>query len=147
MKNALLVLSFVLSCCVAACRTTTTSAPARSSDLRAAHMVPVGAWELWDADEKLGSVVRFEEREPSSRGFYSVLDLGLQDLGLIDLQGRAWRYRAHERESEWVGSGTVLRGARAILGGGAASRLVEVELEKLVPGAGRTPQPVPGDPR
>jgi hypothetical protein len=132
-KNALLVSSIVLACGLAACRTTTTSVPANSAELRATRTVPVRAWELWDGDVKLGSVVRFEEPGHPDRAFFSVRDLGLQDLGLVDLQGRAWRLRAHERESEWVGTGTVLRGARAILGGGAASRLVEVELAKLAP--------------
>jgi hypothetical protein len=50
---------------------------------------------------------------------------------MIDLQGRAWRYRPHRREPEWLGTGTILKGARLVLGGGAASRMVEIGLEKL----------------
>lgn len=133
MKADLFVSSILLACCLAACRTTTTSMPAGASEIRATHTLPVRGWELWDGDVQLGSLVRFEEPGHPERAFFSVRDTGRQDLGLIDLQGRAWRYRAHEREPEWVGSGTVLRGARAILGGGAASRLVEVELESLAP--------------
>jgi hypothetical protein len=39
-----------------------------------------------------------------------------QELGRIDGLGRAWRHEPHEREPLWVGTGTVIEGARAILG-------------------------------
>jgi hypothetical protein len=124
LRSLLLIL---VSC--GACRTTTTSSPAESSGVAVARAVAVRAWELWDAGTLLGSVVRYEEPGRPDRAFFGVRDDDHQDLGMIDHQGRAWRYRAHQREPEWVGTGTVLKGARSILGGSAASRLVEIGLQ------------------
>ena len=96
-------------------------------------------WELWEADALLGSVVRYAARERAGSGFFGVRDVHGQDLGMIDLRGRAWRYRPHRREPEWLGTGTILKGARLILGGGAASRLVEIELGTLADEGQRKP--------
>jgi hypothetical protein len=129
--------AILLLACLA-CRTTTTSTPANTTNVTASHTAPVEAWELWDADARLGSIVRYEGTGPGRKGFFGVRDVDGQDLGMIDLQGRAWRYRPHRREPEWLGTGTILKGARLVLGGGAASHLVEIELETL-DGAGYRP--------
>ena len=84
-----------------------------------------------DDGRLLGSLVRYESQIDLSQGYYAVRNRDGQELGLVDLEGRAWRYRAHERESEWLGTGTVIEGARRILSGSWATTLEEVELAKL----------------
>lgn len=89
------------------------------------------AWELWESGRCLGAFVRFEEHGNTERAFYSVRNREGQELGIVDLDGRAWRYRAHASEPEWLGSGTVIDGARRILGGTTAATSVEVDVHRL----------------
>jgi hypothetical protein len=125
----------ILLVALAACRTTTESAPAHASEAIVSRALPVEAWELREQGGALGTVLRYVETGDSARSFFSVRDPAGHELGMIDAQGRAWRYRPHRREPEWVGTGTVLRGARAILGGGTASALAPIELPR--PASGR----------
>ena len=73
-----------------------------------------------DAGAELGFVLRFEASE-DGRCFHSVRNEWNQELGLVDAEGRAWRYRPHASEPEWLGTGTVGEGAGRILGATAAS--------------------------
>lgn len=113
-----------------ACRTTTTSAPVHASEAVVTRSVPVEAWELREREAVLGTILRYVETGRSARTFFLARDREGHELGMIDAQGRAWRYRPHRRDPEWVGTGTVLRGGRSILGGGAASELVPIELPR-----------------
>ena len=123
----------LLAASAVACRTTTTSAPVHASEAVVTRSMPVEAWELREGDAVLGTVVRYVETGANARTFFLARDGDGHELGMIDAQGRAWRYRPHRREPEWVGTGTVLRGARSILGGGAASGLAAVELPRPAP--------------
>jgi len=73
----------------------------------------------------------FEERGNVERAFYSVRNREGQEIGIVDLHGRAWRYHAHVSESEWLGTGTVFEGALKILGGSSAGTPVEVDVRRL----------------
>jgi hypothetical protein len=89
----------------------------------------VRAWEIVQADRVVGVVVEFTE-EPGRR-FYSVRNAWQQELGLVDAVGRAWRYRPHESEPDWLGSGTVVEGAARVLGLDGEAEVFEVELGSL----------------
>ncbi|HEV8112207.1 MAG TPA: hypothetical protein VGR31_05490 [Planctomycetota bacterium] len=122
----------VLSClALAACRTSTTSHVPGPASIAITQATPVRAWELWESGRCLGAFVRFEEHGNTERAFYSVRNREGQELGIVDLDGRAWRYRAHASEPEWLGSGTVIDGARRILGGTTAATSVEVDVHRL----------------
>ena len=60
--------------------------------------------------------------------YYSVRNAYHQELGSLDEHGRAWRFVPHQREAEWVGTGTLVEGARKILELGPGADLEEVEL-------------------
>jgi hypothetical protein len=116
---------------VAACRTTTTYSPPNMDAAVVVRSEAVFAWELRDADHVVGYVVRFETGEHASKTHYSVRNEHRQELGIVDADGRAWRYRAHQREPEWLGTGTVQKGARLILDASDHASLVVTDLARL----------------
>jgi hypothetical protein len=124
-----LALLFLLP--IAACRTTETSHVPGASNIAVTRAEPVRAWELWEQGRLLGSIVRFEETGEAARAFYSVRNREGQEIGLVDAQGRAWRYRPRESEPDWLGTGTVIEGAARILDGTEDAELIEVDLEQL----------------
>jgi hypothetical protein len=91
----------------------------------------VRAWDVLDGARRAGSVVRFQDPDRADRAWYSVRNEHRQEIGIVDVDGRVWRYRPHEREPEWLGSGTVLAGASRILAVGAGATLVEVDVEEI----------------
>lgn len=93
-------------------------------------------WEVRSGLELHGFVARYASQDVPPRTYFLVQNRERQDLGLIDSFGRAWRYLAHERESEWVTTGTVLQGARAILSAGPEATLVEVAADEATPPGG-----------
>jgi hypothetical protein len=121
-----------------ACRTTTTSRLPGPESVSITRTKPVRAWEIWDSGRCLGSFVRFEEPGKPDRAFYSVRNREGQEIGIVDIDGRAWRYRVHSSAPDWLGSGTVFEGARRILDGSASASPVEVDVEKLREILGRT---------
>ncbi|MCZ6597660.1 MAG: hypothetical protein O7B99_08485 [Planctomycetota bacterium] len=96
-----------------ACRTTQVERRAAPVQPVVRHLAPVRAWDVTAREGVVGRVVQFTSAEDS---VYMVQNPWNQDLGMIDQLGRAWRYRPHEREPAWVGSGTILEGAQTILG-------------------------------
>jgi hypothetical protein len=122
----------------AGCRTTSTSHLPGPASISVTQTKPVRAWELWESGRCLGALVRFEEPGNAERAFFSVRNREGQEMGIVDLNGRAWRYRAHASESEWLGTGTVFDGARRILGGSPAAAPVEVEVGRLQEILGRS---------
>ena len=128
-----------------ACRTTTTSRIPGPASVEITQASPVRAWELWVSGRCLGAVVRFEARGDPRRVFYSVRNREGQEMGIVDQNGRAFRYRAHASDPEWLGTGTVFDGARRILGGMTAPEPVEVDvsrLQELLGGKGSPGAPV-----
>lgn len=116
---------------IVACRTTSTSRTPGPESISITQTTPVRAWEMWEAGRCLGALVRFEEISDTRRAFYSVRNREGQELGIVDLDGRAWRYRPHSSEPEWLGTGTVFDGARRILGGSSEAQPVELDVKKL----------------
>jgi hypothetical protein len=120
--------SSILALAVLACTTTRTVEPAGASNARAQQLRPERTWHLLENGEPRGVVVQFAaSAEPGARRplYYSVQNARRQELGMIDAQGRAWRYEVHQREAHWLLTGTLLEGARAILGAGPAAELAE----------------------
>jgi hypothetical protein len=108
-----------------------------SADALVTRTRPARAWALVEAGERLGLVVQFSRDGRSDEGggasagyYYSVRNVWHQELGTIDVHGRAFRFVPHEREAQWVATGTLVEGARGILGGGDDAELVDVSLEE-----------------
>jgi hypothetical protein len=129
---ALLALACLLP---AACTTESHSQIAGPKIAIVTRTLPSKGWEVRDDGRLAGSVLLYEEPGNASAGYYSVRNAQGQVLGMVGLDGRAWRYRLHEPEPEWLGTGTVLEGVRRILGTSALSALDEAELASLA-GAG-----------
>lgn len=117
-----------------ACRTTRERAPVDPASAAPVHSTAVRAWRVVDADAVRGWVIAFREDASDPREFFAVQNELRQELGIIDAQGRAWRYRPFQDEPEHVASSTVVDGARAILGTSANARLEEVSLAALADG-------------
>ena len=78
--------------------------------------------------------MRFEETD-GTRYFFSVRNAHQHELGLVDSFGRAYRYRPHQEEPEWLGTGTVEEGVRRILELSEEALLEPVALEDLTEAA------------
>lgn len=107
--------------------------PINLDSAMALHADPVRAWEVQDNGHPAGTLVRYADADHPERGFFSVRNLEQQVLGIVDLQGRAWRYRPHEHDPEWLGTGTVAQATSWILGCSEGCVLVEVPLDSLAP--------------
>ncbi len=131
-------LGLALAC---ACSTTRESQPV-GLDLNAVILrsEPLRAWRLASQDRTLGYVVLFADSPAANRPertVYSVRNPWQQEIGTIDGLGRAWRFVPHQREAQWLESGTVLGGARAILAAPAEATFEEIPLEAI---GGSSPQ-------
>jgi len=125
-------LALLAGCLAAACVTESHSQIAGPKTALVTRTLPTRGWELRDDGRLAGSVLLYSDPEAARMDYYSIRNVEGQVLGLIDLEGRAWRYRLHEEEPEWLGTGTVLEGARRILGTGALSSLEEAEIAALL---------------
>lgn len=129
------LVALALVACTAACRTTTTSSPPGLENAVVLRSHAVRAWDVIDGAIHAGSVVRFEEPGTAARAWFSVRNVHAQELGIVDVEGRAWRYRPHQRDPVWLGSGTVLTGASRILDAGPGAKMVEVPVADVASGA------------
>jgi hypothetical protein len=123
----------VLLACLApaACMTESQSqSPGRKTAI-VTRTLPVRGWEVRDDGRLAGSVLLYTEPGHEHTGYYSVRNSQGQVLGMVDFEGRAWRYRLHEEELEWLGTGTVVEGVRRILGTSALALLESAELGSL----------------
>lgn len=114
-----------------ACRITTTSSPSNMGAMIVTRSMPAKAWEVVEGARRVGYVVRYEAPDAADRAYFSVRNEHGQELGIIDVEGRAWRYRAHASDAEWLGSGTVVQGTRSILEASDRAELDPVDLERL----------------
>lgn len=127
----LLALLAALPTLCAACRTTATQVPVNMESAVVLRATAVSAWRVEDEGALAGYVVRFDAPEREDRSYFSVRNEHRQEIGLVDRDGRAWRYRAFVRDAEWVGTGTVRSGVRTILGTSERTRLVSIPVEQL----------------
>lgn len=130
------ILALALATCaaLAACKTQKTEEPAGSSLHQIEKLTAVRAWNVLEAGGRVGSIVLYADPEApndASKHYFSVRNTFQQELGSLDGLGRAWKFSPHQREARSIGSGTVLDGARKILGLGPDCELVEVELAAL----------------
>ncbi len=115
-----------------ACRTERTIAPAGLAAARPLLLTPHGTWRVVEGGELAGLIVRLapaDDRERASKHLYSVRNPLQQELGVVDGLGRAWKHEPHASEPRWVATGTLLEGARAILGAGGSAELIELSGE------------------
>jgi len=126
-----LALGASLLATASACRSVTTQQPINLDSAVATRGEPVRAWEVLDHGRVVGSLVRYDDAADPARGFFSVRNVDRQSLGIIDLDGRAWRYRPHVKEAEWLGTGTVAQSASWILGCSPSCELHEIPLHEL----------------
>lgn len=116
---------------LAGCRTTTTSTPANMGSAIVMRAEPVFAWEMRETDRLVGYVVRFQSGDTAPETYYSVRNEHNQELGIVDSSGRAYRYRAHQRDPEWLGTGTVERCAKLVLDTSESARMIATDLARL----------------
>ena len=117
--------------CAPGCLTEVSHSPAETQIEAPAISRATRAWEVVERGKVAGVVVEFSEQE-GDRLFFSVRNVEQQELGMVDAYGRAWRFRPYERESDWLGTGTVLVGVRGILGLEGAAELYEIPIELLI---------------
>lgn len=134
MRSIVLVLGIG---CATACRTTTTSTPPGLSEAIVLRSYAARAWSVVDGEHRVGFVVRFEEPGTAGRSWFSIRNAYAQEVGIVDIDGRAWRYKPHQRDPEWLGSGTVQAGTVRILEANAAAQLVEIAVESIGPAVNR----------
>lgn len=120
---------FACALALSSCETIETTGPASSPAAVVRASQPSGAWVLRTGGRTVGALVRFEEAG-SGRFLYSVQDGWGFDRGIVDAEGRAWRYVPHA-EPEWTSTGTVLAGAGAILELASEPTMQPVELDAL----------------
>jgi hypothetical protein len=130
MNPSLSRLALALPLVVAACHTTESRTTIGTHEAAEPRLgVPTAAWTVHEAGQPahspLGEVVRFEDAGDPPGVMFLVRNRWSQDLGLVDELGRAWRFRPHGAEPEWVGTGTVAQGAGLILGARGDCRLEE----------------------
>lgn len=139
MRLILPLLCLVLAIPSFACQTRVSRTQVPAEAVPMASALPTRAFELVERGRVVGIVVEFVELR-GDRRFFSVRNELQQELGLVDQDGRFWRYRAHgEEDAEWIGSGTVLLGAIRILEADEGCEMFEVGLELLsTPASGDT---------
>lgn len=121
----------LLACLAPACTTESLTQRAGPSSAIITRTMPTRGWEVRDDGRLAGSLLLYSDPEHAETSYYSVRNAQGQVLGMVDFDGRAWRYRLHEEQPEWLGTGTVLEGTRRILGTSALATLEEAELATL----------------
>jgi len=123
-------LPLLLTALLAGCQAQLRHSETFESEGELSFLAATRAWEVVLSGRVVGSVVEFAEGA-QGRNFFSVRNARQQELGMVDLHGRAWRFRPHAEEPEWLGTGTVLAGTRGILELDTSPELVEVALDLL----------------
>ena len=113
---------------IAGCRTTVVERLAQAPVVQVQRTAAARSWDVVADGKVMGRVVLFGDGGDPGSAVYMVQNTFSQDLGMIDGLGRAWRYRPHEEQAQWVTTGTVSEGAAGILGSGPSCRLVETSL-------------------
>lgn len=133
-RRPIALLSLLAGLHVAGCTHEVHTAPTNLHDAVVLGLSPEAAWQVLEGGRTVGSVVLYREDAHPNREFYAVHNVHQQDVGQIDSNGRAWRYRPH-REPELVGSGTIPSGVSLILGLPSEPTLESISLEDLSGGA------------
>ena len=132
-RRSIALLSLLAGLHVAGCTHEVHTAPTNLHDAVVLGLSPEAAWKVLEGGRSVGSVVLYREDSSPNREFYAVHNVHEQDMGQIDSNGRAWRYRPHE-DPELVGSGTIPSMVRLILGLSSEAQLESVSLDDLTGG-------------
>jgi len=109
----------------AGCRTTRMARPLTlQTPPEAIRLEAQRAWGVLEDGRRLGTVIEFRPITRVRDPIFSVLDPAGLEMGLVDALGRVWQGPAEGGERLWLGSGTLLEGARRLLGGGEGAVLV-----------------------
>ncbi len=131
MSRLPLILTLLSGLGMGACQGPKQAVSSSQTEASATVANAVRAWEVVLGGRVIGVVVEFAE-VGGGRGFHSIRNAHHQELGMVDEHGRTWRYRAHSDEPDWLVTGTVFDGTRAILGVGEEAEVYEVSLETLL---------------
>lgn len=121
----------LLALCSAACTSTSQSQLAGPENAIVRRTNAAKGWRVRDDGCLAGSLLLYADPEDRGAGYYSVRNPEGQTLGMVDFEGRAWRYRPHQEQPDWLGTGTVLEGVRRILETSALTVLEEAPLSGL----------------
>ncbi len=111
------------------CITKTTSSPDFGHD-NIRQGAASQAWMVFADGQVQGYAIRFQEVGGQGEVHTSIRNPHNQDLGWVDSEGRAWRYRLHG-DPEWLGTGTLLKGALSILELDLSADLVPIPFEDV----------------
>ena len=125
-----LALALLLALPAASCTTESNHRPIGLDEGAPTLATAVEAWEVVEAGQVVGTVVVFEVDGTGER-FFQVRNPHQQELGMVDAEGRWWRYDPHADEPEWLGTGTVREGICRLLGAGPEAPFYDVPLATL----------------
>lgn len=91
----------------------------------------VEAWEVVEESRVVGTVVIFEVESRGGERFYQVRNPHQQELGMVDAEGRWWRFEPHAARPIWIGTGTIQEGVCEILGVPVETPFFEVPIATL----------------
>jgi hypothetical protein len=91
----------------------------------------VEAWEVVAEGRVVGTVVIFEVESRDGERFYQVRNPHQQELGMVDAEGRWWRFEPHAARATWLGTGTVREGICEILAVPEETPFFEVAIATL----------------
>lgn len=124
------VAAAALAASLAACITTEHTSPAPATVPEVVVSAPTELWRVIAGGEHVGWVVRYTPADARD-AFLSVRNAWQQEIGMIDAEGRWWRFQAHRDEPAQVGAGATADGVAAILGLGGTPELEPAPLEAL----------------
>jgi len=110
-----LQLSLLIPLALAGCVTESIERPVGMELGRPTISRAVEAWEVVVQDRVVGTVVIFEVESRDGERFYQVRNPHQQELGMVDAEGRWWRFEPHAPRPVWLGTGTVREGVCRIL--------------------------------
>lgn len=120
----------LLAGCLAACVTESLDRPVGLDQSAPTLSRAVEAWEVVEAGRVVGTVVVFEVQGTGER-FFQVRNPHQQELGMVDAEGRWWRYAPASPEPEWLGTGTVRDGVCLLLGAAPDAPFYDVPVATL----------------
>ncbi|MCA8978614.1 MAG: hypothetical protein H6831_16610 [Planctomycetes bacterium] len=133
MRRALLTarLGLLLPLALAACVSESVERPVGMDLAQPTVSRAVEAWEVVDHGRVIGTVVVFEVESRGGERFFQVRNAHQQDVGMVDAEGRWWRFEPHVARPVWLGSGTIQDGVCEILGVPTETPFFDVPIETL----------------
>lgn len=121
----------MLALALAACVTESIERPIGMDLSQPTFSRAVEAWEVVADGRVVGTVVVFEVESRGGERFFQVRNPHQQELGMVDAEGRCWRFEPHLPRPTWLGTGTVHEGVCEILRVPVETPCFEVPIETL----------------